>query len=487
MGNNSKAASRQFEIDLVDFLAQLLYKWKYIVIFLVAGVLLGAVLCNYVSKNTESRMITQEDVDAAKSVLSIDQCEQVEYLYTQYLSYKQYRKATQEYTLSTLYDSGTYNDSIIKYILYSVKSDIVNVNQCFIRMALGVAQYENIAEIIFNDRTQVDDLYRRIAIEDLTTVSGNADTNIVMLSNDGEEPNNNLLQIRIVADTEQQADAVGEIIEGAFEEELQKLKAIDSKIELIKVGSQYSSNVANFMQNRQALAMTNLNYANNALISLDTSYIEKLTSAERKYYNILKAYDEQEIAPIIKPSLKKYVIIGALFGIILAFCWFFAAYVLDGKIKTVREITDRLGVEDPYLIYQKKAGIHLFGGIARKLKDADLSDQAIRQNMVSSDLSIKMKKQAHKSIYIVNDGLNSFEKQVSEVILKKLKESLNTEEVIIGNPLIDPDELHRFSQCDSVVIIAQLKETKQSVVKKWFQLCRRYNFSTDNTIILEEC
>ena len=475
--------------DLSDITAFFIYKWKWLVCLMVFGALLGGFFWFRASNKMETTTYESltEKVDAMKEDLSPDQINQVEYLYSQYVSYKDYRYAMQDYMSNSLYDQEDYAGNIRQSTLYYVESDISNAAACFSKLAVGKAEYEKFAVALGKDRYALDDIYRRVSIYNLSNIESSDGTSYIIQEGNEREQRKCILEVDIVSETEQQAEAVLGIIERAFDRELEQLKALDSRIKFTKIGSQYSTNIADFLVNRQNNVMNNLNSANNSITSLQTNYVDKLEADERAYYDALKARGDLKVAPPKKPSKLKYLIIGVFFGIVLFCGWFFCAYLFDGTEKTPDDLKYGYGMTVPYTICRKKKGLGLFNSLARKITNKDLSDIAVRPALVESDIAIRLEKQGYENAFLVTDAATDWQKEMAEELKKNLGSNEKSVQVTCGNPLSSVEELQEFAKTQAVLLLVEMKKTKRNSVQKWMELCGRYGLPVEGVIALEEC
>ena len=367
MRTENDVIDSRIEINLVDFLAQLLYRWKLVLSLVIAGIVLLS--CLWVIKSRKQRPaeeISVSRIAQAKENMSDEQIEHVDYVYSQYLSYKNYRRSLQDYLSSSLYDSSDFEDNIRKETLYCVESDIENINQCFTRLALGVNEYDAIADILGLDNSLYDDVYRRVAIADVNLQNNGEGGNIVIQESDQKVLTKNILDVYIVAPTIEQADKISEVIEKSFDTLIQKLLEYDGRLQFSEIDHTYKTNIADFIYSRQTNLVNNLNQVNTAIDELETKYVNKMSSDERAYYNQIKERDELIVAPVKRLSLKKYLAIGFLLGLFVAILFVFLRYIFDGSIKTAGELSRIYSLPVLYSVNQSNKGTNFFSAIARR-------------------------------------------------------------------------------------------------------------------------
>ena len=469
------------EIDLKDLLAYIFSKWHVLLIIILVCALIVGGYSFIKSRGEKETQVTLESVEEQKRGLSADQIEQVEYLYAQYVSYKAYRKGLQNYMSDSLFSTDDFENNTIIRTVYCVDSDIKNINQLFTRVSISIDDAKKIAAVLGKDSANMDDVYRRIDLYDLNK---EATTDIISIENENSESQKTFFQETVIGPTRDQAEEMHAVIEECLIRRAEELKKVDENITLENIGSQVSNNIQTFINTRQTEAVTALNNANYYLSTLQTNYIDKLSQEEQAYYNSLKNFDEQQEIPAKTLSLEKYIVIGVLLGLIIGVIILVIIYLFSSKIHIVRDIANRYGIDAPYTIYKKKS--NLFGALIRKLRGVDLSDEAIRQQMVAADIEIKLDKLNADRAYLVYDNVTPWEKEVADNLRENLVKREKSVELKIGNPLSSPEELEEFSKAENVFLMAQLDKTKQNVVDKWIQLCDRYDLEVAGAVILQE-
>ena len=473
-------------ISLKDMLAAILDKWVIVLVFFIIGALVGLGIYAMKSGAPTKIEVTQESIELAREPLNIEQIEQVDYLYAQYKSYKEYRKLMQAYMADSLYTDA--ENAITLTAMYYVESDIHNVNSCFTNLAVGRDEMEQIANILGKDTLQLDDVYRRVSIygsySDLLNGTG---LNYEMSQDTEEAANKNILNVSVVAESDEQAQQMIGIIEDAFQREANILKTMDPDLQFSEIGQQYSQNTTGYMQSQQAAVINNLNDANNQITNLQNNYIDKLDEDEKAYFDAMKDYDDQEIIVIKKPSIKKLTVIGAAVGLVIGLILVILWYIFNRRVKTVDDVAGRTRLDIPYVIYKKKSGFHLFGVWSRRLKGADFSDEAIRQELVVNDLLIKLTQMNCGSAYLVTENHTSWAQEVAKKLQDNLKNQDPSFQLYVGNPLTNVEELKAFSEAEAVILLIQLKDTKTAVMEKWTSLSTRYKRQTAGAVVLEEC
>ena len=486
--------SRGYEIDFRDLLARLFDKWVIVLVFLLIGAAVGCLIGVRNNSEQTEHQVTQEDVDRARETLAPDRAEHVEYLYDQYVSANHYRSSLERYLTDSLYSENELNDSMIQLSLYYVDSSTFSGAEKVLELlALDLSDCEKIAQILGSRSDSFDDVYRRVCVTEVNTSKVldpallSEEAGYALQRDSLLQKNDHLLQVWVVADTKEQAEQITEVVEESLERSVQELQKIDGEMTLTCIGQKYSTDVYEFFQERQINSSDDLHNSSYQIYRLENDYIAQLAPEEQAFIELLKARDSDYVISASTVSLKKLTAIGALIGLIVGAVMVILQYLLNGRLKNAKELSERYQVEVPYVIYRKKKGFHLFGHLTRKLIRADLSDESIRQKMAASDMAIKLEKTGYRSVCLVCDRASTEEEQLARTLLQDLRDKNRELSIELCNPLSGVEELETFSASDAVIIVTQLKKTKLIVAEKWVMLSERYGLPIVGAVALEEC
>ena len=550
MRSEMNTNSRGYEIDFRDLLARLLDKWVIILVFLLIGAAVGSFLAIRHNRGQQDRKVTEADVEQARQALSKEEADHVEYLYHQYVSYSDYRNQLERYLSDSLYADDEFDNSIILNAVYYVdSSELMGAEKVLKLLALDMDDCREIAQILgiggsdasvvsaanvnaagpvtdaetkndsvsvasadddmlvknsdtdasassaSSDFSSLDDVYRRVHVSGVTGVTDRVDVKLsteqamsrFQLEDRTGLQDEHMLQLWVIADTPEQAEQIREIAEASFERSLRELQKIDPGVEMTCLGEKYSTDVYAFFNERQTELAADLHDASYQVYRLRTEYIDEMEPAEKELFETLKAMDNEHFIYASSVSLKKNLLIGAVIGLIVGALLVILQYLLSGRLKNVKELSERFQVEVPYVIYRKMKRFRLFGGLIRKLTRADLSDVAIRQKMAAWDIAIKLDKSGCRSVSLLCDDVTSQETEMASALAEQLKEKNHDIEVMVCNPLTGTDELEAFSGMDAAILVTQIKKSQLNTLQKWSLLCERYEVPVAGAVALEEC
>ena len=482
-------------VDLKDLLATILSKWLVLVICIVIGALIGAGLTWLRASGPEEAEVSAQDaLSSARDSLTAEQVQNVDYLYTQYAAYRNYRFLLQDYVADSLY----IDDSVqtVLNALYYVESDIADIDACYSILALSTQEWDELSRILGASAMQ------RVTIggTDPMTLGANTAQHVTLSGADPKyvqdvqvriEENKDVckevIRVTIAAADRQQAGQALSIIDDAFARETDQLRSLDAELVFEELGTQYSEDGVGYETERLNDVIAALDNATTRLLNLETNYVEEMTQSERVYFEALEHADENRSSAPASVSLKRPLILGAVIGLLAGVVLLVLWYIFNSRVKTMADVTAHTKASTPYVIYRKKPGIHGSGPLVRKMKGAALSEQAVRQEVVDSHLAISLSKQESASVYVACDDpevqQNEIVRNLQSLLLKKAPEV----SFAAGNPMTDTKALSQFSEADSVILMIRLKKTRYPMLDQWMELSRQYERPVAGLIVTEDC
>ena len=109
--------------------------------------------------------------------------------------------------------------------------------------------------------------------------------------------------------------------------------------------------MAEYVQNLRKKNIDRMTTSERELNDLSTK-VGKLSSEEKAYYNLLQKQYDEVFSVEKKVSWKKWTVIGAFLGAVVACCGVFLPYLMDGKIKSAGEL------EQNGKIFTKVSGLY---------------------------------------------------------------------------------------------------------------------------------
>lgn len=292
----------------------------------------------------------------------------------------------------------------------------------------------------------------------------------------------NMLDINIIAPTEDDCVAIGEVIKDVVKKTTSKLKNQYGDFEITLTMDTYG-NVANSqLLNEQTTVVSNLNNIRNTIVNMTTgmreeqkSYLNALLDLEAVQNGVVtdtaidNLDEETRIEMTINFIQAKMIIIGGGVGIFLVVCWMGCLYIFSARIRVVDDIEDVYGINNLGMLTIKKKKNKIDKKITEIFtgKDDFTYEEQIR--MVCAGIRISSQKMGLKKIYITGSSKENLENCCME-IAKRLEEcSLEVEYGM--SVLYDPESLEKMFKSDGVVLIEKVDSSRYKDVKKEKDIC----------------
>ena len=465
----------EIEINLLDLLAALLLKWKTILAVLLIGAVVGCGAA-LLQGGGEKKAITDEQIAEARALVASDKAEAVDQLFFQYVSYKELQEDMRAYYGKFAASDISLENAVLMRSEYYLVSTIQNLDTVFTNMALTDDDYQAMRKIAPDEEAGAT-IYDRLR---LTTAYNNNNLNVSV-----QDKNNSayLINVELYGNSEEQCRQMMAVVEAAFRRKTEELKVLDPEIKLEVLGNEYNNNVAEYVQNLRKKNIDRMTTSERELNDLSTK-VGKLSSEEKAYYNLLQKQYDEVFSVEKKVSWKKWTVIGAFLGAVVACCGVFLPYLMDGKIKSAGELEQNGKLLNRVFI---KGRENLFGKWAAKLIHADDIDPALKADMVATDLGILAEKNEKKNLMLLYNQEDTDAAGFAEQVRVRLKEKDGNLKVNVGDPLHSVEELEMAAQADMGVVFAEVKKSRRAMLREWRQICGRYKLPLAGSVAVQRC
>ena len=465
------------EIDIKDLIAILLSRIMPIVI---CTVFVGVMALGYAvitGNNNRVEIPTEETIAEAREALTLSDADTVDRVYEQYLSYTAYKESLQKYFNNNLLVGDDLESYIQKVIIYSLSSNVEGADSVFASLSLTPDVYALINEVLPDDDT-ISNVYNRVWI------SSSERNNLTLLNEDEDGvyiPNEYTLTVNVIARTSNQCDEIGSIVEDAIFDQLNDFRKTDPNARISLIGSNYTENLSGWLISKQNDAINQLNSVENTIKNFNNNQVNNLSAEQKAYYNLLVARDADQPLRIEGPSKKKFLVIGAFGGFVLACGWIVLQYLFNSSIKTKEDISVyNIPVLNVVNIDGKKHPI--FNRFIRKLRDISDQDMDTSIQMAATDIGILADKSNTSSIYLVETSGTEEENAIANKLIEKIK-SIGSYNISAGKPLESPEELKKMSEAENIVLLAEIQKTKMNLTDKYYEVFQRYNSNVLGSIV----
>ena len=460
----SKPAQKKdvIELDLLDLLAELFLKWKRILAFLLIGAILGYGGA-LVKSGGKAEPVTEQALADARAKIASDKALAVEQLFFQYVSYKELQEDMRAYYRDFVASDVNLDNTVQMRSEYYIVSTGRNLDTVFERMTLTEADYQAMRAIAPDEEAGAT-IYDRVVLETAYN------SNNVNVSLQDEKENVYLINVTLYGSSEEQCRELMAIVDEAFRRQVKELKILDPDIRMDNLGEQFNYNVADhvyYLRKRNIDQMTTSEYELN---NLNTN-VQKLSREEKNYYNLLMQRYDEAFAVEEHVSWKKWTVIGAFLGAVIAVGVMALGYVLDGSVKSEYELEQGGKVLSRVFVQGKK---NLFGKWAAGLIHADDTDPAVKADMVAANISILMEKNGKNTLLLLCSQENEDAARFAEQVKSRIEAKNGSLKVDIGNPLCSIKELEMAARADMGVAFVEMKKSKRTMLREWEQICEGY-------------
>ena len=467
----------EIEIDLLDMLSDLLLKWKTVLAFLLIGAILGCGRTMLLG-NDDTEPVTAEDLDRARAQVAADKALAVDQLFLQYISYKELQEDIRAYYSDFLAVKLSEDDVVKVAARYFVTSTIENLGSILPDFTLTEKIYDALREIA-PDEEWGSRIYDRVWI----STASNSRITVSNLNDDSVIPIQYLFTVSLYGNSEEQCQEMLSIVDEALDGVVASLRSLDSDISITSAGYDYNFNTFDYVNTLRKGSIDKMAIAESEMTSLN-SKVSALSSVEKEYYNLLLQQYNEQFAVEQKVSWKKWTVIGALIGAVLAAGIIMFTYLLDGKVKSAVELEYCGPMLHRVYVKGKK---NLFGKWAAALIRAGDTDPAAEADIVSADLSILMKKNGKSSLLLLCEKNDADAFAFAEQVKARLQVRDDALRVRIANPLESVQELELAAQADVCVMFAELKKSRRSVLHEWDRICARYMLPSAGAVAVRRC
>lgn len=240
--------------------------------------------------------------------------------------------------------------------------------------------------------------------------------------------------------------------------------------------------------------------ANSQRINDLTERIEKIKKqvtdpTELRYLNYLVSRTDSNVGEnelVVKTAHhinKKYIIVGAALGLILAVIVIIIKYVGSNTIKNAKEMEELFGVpligkvEGEHSFYQKRKA-RLDRWLRNKKSEAvgNLTEEE-QIRLIATRIKIAAEKKGLQKVGLVLDGTEAAGAKMAEAVMTLLEQDLKLQ--VIDGIFKQPESLKNFATMDGAILIEQIDKSKYDDIRTVATLCANYQVPLIGSIVIE--
>lgn len=490
------------EIDLKDFLFRMFLKWRRFLAFMLGGAVLlgGMTACSSYREVSEAEKYAQmsweeyeqmqtEKLEKVNSKLSEREIAEVD------VAFEEYQKAWNIYTAAEEYMEESIrmhlNANVVPtlYLTYYVDNHY--------ETRYPVIGKANNADAVANALAGAmvgGDACGKVSEE----LGWDKDSNYIseLISTEQKE---GILYIEIMAPTRENCETIGTVVSEIMEEKTDSLKRIFGDFDLVLLDEHFETCSSVELQGEQESRSEGLSSVKETCENVGSS----LSSKEKKSFDIQaeslrmrKKYDSGQVSEVPDPEYfqPRYIILGAVIGLLLYGIWVVFKYFLSGKLRVAEELEYRYGIpvlavadKKSEVVGIKKNGkkkwfigidrwiLHIFGY-------ANALDEEKAGALAGSEIRAAAGTQGMKKVYFVSsiktESCTQMQSRMCEMLGNELHTACN-EKTIIENPR----ELETFSEYDGVVLVEECNCSKFEEIRRIVTFCRKNEIPVIGSIV----
>lgn len=503
-------------LDLKDYLVELLFRWKSVLIItaIVAVLLTGAGILRSRSGSTmleePGQELSVQDIEEHKKLLVEEtrivltdlEAQDVERVFRQYQSYIEYRNLYQEEleSFDQAFDRSG-DEMLIKSVSYSVEAPVEGVDTLFSSSAMDIEDYQKITEIL-PDSKSLQSAYKRVFF---SVVRGSS----TALTNFGEDtaimPNRYMITVEIVGENREVCEGIWEIVDAAMLREQKELRKISPDVKVETVGSNYRGNIYKFYISKKQDTVDSIQKVDTIISNLKQSSIDKFSEEQTAYFNALRnpergliengvysiaeleGNDTADTGSGSVGTLLKFGILGIAAGLFLSFFYVLLRYLFSGMINAGQEMQNyyRVPLLGTFFIRGAR-GTGLFPGLIRKLLRVDSTEAETKAAMIAADICGAVQLSEDDSVYIAQTCDAVEDVRIANMMEQAVRVHSPQYSVSTGLPLGSVEEMQALMQEKNVFLLIHNKKTSQADVEKILDLCSRQQIRVPGTVAITD-
>lgn len=474
------------EINLTDFLVEILLRWRMMIVWMiVGGVLLGAFSHVRSTQSVaaqkvalEQQLDVQTELAALEGVLSAAQINSVRAVLNN-------EKFSEYYNQSLLMqiDATYVPRTELSFLITSVDMEMSYSIERIYEDLLSCDLFEWIA-----DRNQEGIVSANLS--ELITVRGSWDSDVIILKD--EYPKMDSLNVTIIHVTEEECKELARQVIEYLEEQhdwlVQELGA--HELELIDQSFAYVNDSQLF--NEQRTMLNNITNGNTNVEKLQKDF----TVEQQRYYTLLKTDDTGEsveqvaTVTVSAPSVSvKYILLGMILFVFIYVFWLFMKYILNSKLRVTDDIRQIYDLTQLGMIPRETSGKRAFAfvdGWILKLRDHNKRIFSREEATGLAAVAVKMqaKKEGLDVVYCIGCDLKENALQVAEQMQTMLKVDGITIN-ILNNVLYNQESMEQLQGAKAVFLLEKAGETLYDEIAQELELLQRQDIRVLGAVVVE--
>lgn len=484
------------KLCIMDCIWNVIFKWRIVVVFVVlSAVLFGTFKYTKDSKaNAEQQEnshseITMEDIQERLSNLSeVDRtdAETTMHLIKSLTDKKEYAQNAAVMKL----DSYDVNRIMLRYYVES-KENASELLQAYSGAYLE-PEALNLLAADSDGTMQTDDVADMITSQD-----GRSDSQSYIASKYMSTDDETLLYITVRGDSKEQAQKLADRVKLIIEEYSGEAEKLYGQHSFVLTGESYMDGRDTRIEDLQDKVYRTIYEMNRDVIEFTGKMSQEAAQVTDDYAVMLNKelngqndsenIEEEDSKEVNVSVNKKWVLLGAVFGVMIIGGLELLLWLLGGKLNSPEELQQNFNIQIYGLIEERKRRKVLWqiDDLLYQLKNKNkkiLNEKQAFQ-MILSGICLNAKNENISSIYLTGTEI---ETTGEKEIVKRLKQELAKDKIdlIIGqNILCDSKALLEMAEIGTVVLVEEVRHSKYQDIVRELELCRNQGISILGSVI----
>ncbi len=447
------------QIDLKDLFFKILYRWRLLLVAMVAGGVIFGVY-GYVSIQNE---IEEKVGDTGKNYLMyLTEAEAAKIDY--YLEYeKQYLIAEEEFEKSIIQKMDESNMYTLNNVYTVICDDLDRayiMEKAYEQCLESNEFYEKVAEAC--DEIEVSDVPSFFYVEKDNT---NIDTGRLAFT------------ATFWFEGEEKCKAVGDVITDYVNELSVKFQGVYGEGNIELLSSEVSKSDPSGLVNSKLAELASFQDMKNTYLELKNGI------AKEK----IKIYKQNEIN-ISKMVYVKKIVIGIILFFIIAVIVITFKYLMDNSIKNEIEIAEVYRIPVLGVVNKDRKNKKIFGAIDNIIAKIEKGNKKIlgkkdSEEIISTQIYLICQKKELADIGIVECNINNEKNQICDEIASKI-ETNKINAKVISEIMHNPKEMLKIKEIGGVVLAVTLNETKEDNFEEQLNILKRQDIEILGCVVI---
>lgn len=496
---------REKTIRIKDLVEYILKRWRLLLIcMIIFVVLLDGYSClkSYQSiSEAKNQNENEEDFSQYEDKLSEREILEVKNAVESYQMYEQSYADYKEYNSNSIKMQLNANAVSTQRMIYQITSnqkDVVNISDAFV----GLIPSDDVGnEILKETGWDIDVSYVKELISvtntHLDTVAIGEQNVTDIVENSDAEDMSVLITVTILADNQSDCGTMKNFVEEEIGTVTSQLQEQFGQFSIKKISDTYGVEANKDLLREQQNSVNEMNNCNNSMQTLENN----LSDDQKSYFSALVDQQakvetnegEAEVSQTEIPRMQyiniKYIVVGAVIGVILFCVYAVCRFLLDSRLLSSNYVLDNLKSEVLMVCSndeKKNKKVNIIDKWIENLfnrKDTVHSrDKKLR--ILCANIQIAKDKNNLKRIHIASSLAN---KEVNGLILdiSKYLDEKNLEFSVGESIVSNIESLENLALADGVVFIEQLNQTLVSEMNQELSLCKKYDVKNLGFVLID--